>query len=167
MMIFVASVLPDPLSPLIMMDWFDAFDFLALTSCLVSLSASRCPFTCVQAAEQHLTSCWISSRQFRYIEIQQYRHSDFRSIKLSKAFFCSSLHPLASPCFLYVDTERKLKLIKYRGRIEQFFSLSIPYRTRFHNIRHRPGSQRRKLRRRLIATSSATTRMKTITGDHS
>lgn len=51
MMIFVASVLPDPLSPLIMMDWFDALAFLSL----LSLSASRCPFTCVQAAEQHST----------------------------------------------------------------------------------------------------------------
>lgn len=55
MMIFVASVLPDPLSPLIMMDWFDAFAFRALTSSLVSLSASRCPFTCVHAAEHNST----------------------------------------------------------------------------------------------------------------
>lgn len=46
MMIFVASVLPDPLSPLMMIDWFDEFAFLTLMSSFVSESASMCPFTC-------------------------------------------------------------------------------------------------------------------------
>lgn len=45
MMILVASVLPDPLSPLMMMDWFEAVAFLARTSAFVSDSASKCPFT--------------------------------------------------------------------------------------------------------------------------
>ena len=45
MMILVASVLPDPLSPLIMMDWLEALAFLARTSAFVSDSASKCPFT--------------------------------------------------------------------------------------------------------------------------
>lgn len=53
MMILVASVLPDPLSPLMMMDWFEALAFLARTSALVSESASKCPFTCQQQQHHH------------------------------------------------------------------------------------------------------------------
>lgn len=45
MMILVASVLPDPLSPLMMMDWLEALAFLARTSSFASDSASKCPFT--------------------------------------------------------------------------------------------------------------------------
>lgn len=63
-MIFVASVFPEPLSPLMMMDWLDALAFLLRTSSLVSASASKCPLTYVHAHKTigyvaNAESCWI------------------------------------------------------------------------------------------------------------